>query len=39
MFTGMKLRAPAYVFEFAQGLGEQMTKPEIWAKVKAAIAD
>jgi len=37
MFTGMKLRAPAPVFEFAQGLGEQMVAPEIWAKVKAAI--
>ena len=38
MFTGMKLHAPSFVFEFAQGLGEQMTPPEIWAKVKAAIA-
>jgi hypothetical protein len=38
IFTGMKLHAPDYVFQFAQGLGEQMTKPEIWAKVKKAIA-
>ena len=38
MFTGMKLRAPAFVFEFAQGLAAEMTPPEIWAKVKAAIA-
>lgn len=38
MFTGMKLRAPDYVFQFAQGLAEQMTKPEIWAKVRRAIA-
>jgi hypothetical protein len=37
MFTGMKLRAPDYVFEFAQGLAERMTKPEIWAKVKAGL--
>ncbi|MCD6025317.1 MAG: hypothetical protein K0Q91_2233 [Fibrobacteria bacterium] len=38
MFTGMKLRAPDYVFQFAQGLAEQMTKPAIWAKVRKAIA-
>ena len=38
MFTGMKLRAPDFVFQFAQGLAEQMTPPEIWAKVKKAIA-
>jgi hypothetical protein len=37
MFTGMKLRAPAHVFEFAQGLAERMTPPEIWAKVKAGL--
>lgn len=37
MFTGMKLKAPAPVFAFAQTLGEQMVAPEIWAKVKAAI--
>jgi hypothetical protein len=38
MFTGMKLHAPDFVFQFAQGLAEQMTAPAIWAKVKAAIA-
>ena len=38
MFTGMKLHAPTYVFEFAQGLAAQMTPPEIWAKVKVALA-
>jgi hypothetical protein len=38
IFTGMKLRAPAYVFEFAQGLGAAMVRPEIWGKVAAAIA-
>lgn len=37
MFTGMKLRAPAYVFEFAQGLAAQMTKPEIWARVREGL--
>lgn len=38
MFTGMKLKAPAPVFAFAQTLGETMVVPRIWAKVKAAIA-
>lgn len=38
MFTGMKLKAPAVVFEFAQGLGRDMVAPERWAKVAAAIA-
>lgn len=38
MFTGMKLKAPEHVFAFAQTLGEKMVVPEIWAKVKAAIA-
>jgi hypothetical protein len=37
MFTGMKLRAPDDVFEFAQGLAEKMTRPEIWAKVKEGL--
>lgn len=37
MFTGMKLKAPDYVFAFAQTLGEQMVAPEIWNKVKTAI--
>ena len=38
MFTGMKLKAPAVVFEFAQTLGEKMVVPAIWAKVKSALA-
>jgi hypothetical protein len=38
MFLGMKAKAPAFVFEFAQGLGAEMVEPEIWAKVRAAIA-
>ena len=38
MFTGMKLKAPPHVFQFAQGLAEQMTPPAIWAKVREAIA-
>jgi hypothetical protein len=38
IFTGMKLHAPSFVFEFAQGLAAEMVRPEIWAKVKAAIA-
>jgi hypothetical protein len=38
MFTGMKLRAPSYVFEFAQGLAARMVEPARWEKVKAAIA-
>ncbi|HEX2613771.1 MAG TPA: hemerythrin domain-containing protein [Fibrobacteria bacterium] len=39
MFAGMKLRAPDPVFQFAQGLAAEMTPPEIWAKVKAAISN
>ena len=38
IFMWMKMNAPYFVFEFAQGLGAAMVKPEIWAKVKAAIA-
>lgn len=38
MFTGMKLKAPDHVFAFAQTLGEKMVAPDIWAKVKTAIA-
>jgi hypothetical protein len=38
IFTGMKLKAPAYVFEFAQTLGEKMVRPEIWAKVKRELS-
>lgn len=38
MFTGMKMRAPAPVFAFAQTLGEKLVAPERWDRVKAAIA-
>ncbi len=38
MFTGMKLKAPVVVFEFAQTLGEKMVARPIWAKVKSVVA-
>lgn len=38
MLLGMKQKAPEPVFAFAFGLGERRVAPEIWTKVKAALA-